>query len=160
MAVFSDHDFKPKIRTPEIHELPTLSALCLRSKAVWGYDDAFLSSCRDELSFNPQDLALTYIAVAQEPGALLGVVQVKVEQSQADLLKLFVEPDAMCRGIGKALFVWAIDTAKNAGAIRIAIEADPGAAAFYRHMGAHNDGTAPSGSIPGRMLPKLALDLA
>jgi hypothetical protein len=30
--------------TPE--ELPNLSELCLRSKAVWGYDQAFMEACR------------------------------------------------------------------------------------------------------------------
>ena len=39
------------------------------------------------------------------------------------------------------------------------IEADPDAAPFYRRMGAQDVGLAPSGSIPGRMLPKLVKEL-
>jgi hypothetical protein len=45
------------------------------------------------------------------------------------------------------------------GAHRMAIEADPDAAPFYRRMGAKDSGFAPSGSIPGRMLPKLIKEL-
>jgi hypothetical protein len=45
------------------------------------------------------------------------------------------------------------------GAARMTIEADPDAAPFYRHLGARDIGLAPSGSIAGRVLPKLALDL-
>jgi hypothetical protein len=40
------------------------------------------------------------------------------------------------------------------------IEADPHAEAFYLGRGARCVGTAPSGSIPGRMLPLLEIDLS
>jgi hypothetical protein len=40
------------------------------------------------------------------------------------------------------------------------IEADPGAAPFYERMGAHYAGLAPSQSIPGRMLPRMLVELA
>jgi hypothetical protein len=33
------------------------------------------------------------------------------------------------------------------------------AAPFYRRMGAYDVGQAPSGSVPGRMLPKLVMNL-
>ena len=39
------------IRAPTIDELPDLSDLCFRSKAVWGYDEEFMEACRGELSF-------------------------------------------------------------------------------------------------------------
>lgn len=35
------------------------------------------------------------------------------------------------------------------------IDAGPGAVGFYQAMGAERAGTAPSGSIPGRTLPRL-----
>jgi hypothetical protein len=44
------------IRAPTIDELPSLSDLCFRSKAVWGYDEEFMEACRGELSFEPRDL--------------------------------------------------------------------------------------------------------
>jgi hypothetical protein len=45
------------------------------------------------------------------------------------------------------------------GARRVFIEADPDAAPFYRRMGARDAGLAPSGSIAGRMLPRLVFEL-
>jgi GNAT superfamily N-acetyltransferase len=149
-----------KIRIPTADELPRLSDLCFRSKTVWGYDQAFMEACRSELSFDPQDLQLTSIGVADEDGRLSGVVQVKVIESQADLLKLFVEPGVIRRGTGRALFTWAADTSRRMGAHRMTIDADPGAAPFYRRMGARDAGQAPSGSIPGRMLPRLTFNLS
>jgi GNAT superfamily N-acetyltransferase len=118
-----------------------------------------MEACRGELSFEPRDLQLTPIAVAERGGKPIGVAQVKVVNDEADLLKLFVEPGALHSGIGKALFAWAIEVAKKLGATRMTIDADPEAAPFYRSMGACDVGQAPSGSVSGRMLPKLAINL-
>jgi GNAT superfamily N-acetyltransferase len=147
------------IRPPTIDELPALGDLCMRSKAVWGYDDKFMQACRDELSFKLADLQLTVIAVAEQCGKVIGVVQVKVSDGQGDLLKLFVEPERLRSGIGRRLLAWAAGVATDMGASRLFIEADPDAAPFYRRMGAVDVGLAPSSSIPGRTLPKLAVDL-
>jgi GNAT superfamily N-acetyltransferase len=147
------------IRAPTIEELASLSELCLRSKAVWGYNEEFLEACRGELSFDQRDLHLTPIAVAEHGGKLVGVAQVKVVGNQADLLKLFVEPSALRRGVGRTLLAWAINVARENGATRLVIDSDPGAAPFYRRMGAYDVGGARSGSIPGRMLPKLAINV-
>jgi GNAT superfamily N-acetyltransferase len=147
------------IRSPKVEEVRDLTELCLRSKAVWGYDAAFMDACRVELTLRPDDLSTSRIAVAERAGAILGVAQVKQIGQEADLAKLFVEPSALRGGIGKVLFAWATDAARSMGATRLAIEADPDAAPFYRRLGARDAGLAPSGSIAGRMLPKLVFDL-
>jgi hypothetical protein len=137
------------IRAPTFNELSGLSELCFRSKAVWGNDEKFMEAGRGELSFGPRDLELTSIALAELNGKPIGVAQLKVVDGEADLLKLFVEPSARS-GTGKALLVWATDVAKKLGATRLTIDADPRA---------YDVGQAPSGSVPGRMLPKLAMNL-
>ena len=160
-----------RIRPARVEEIKELGDLCLRSKAFWGYDAAFLEACRRELTFRAGELTTTAIAVAEEGNGIAGVVQILVQigvqigavdtvGAVADLLKLFVEPEKQGLGAGRALFTWAADAARTAGAHRLMIDADPGAAPFYRRMGARDVGFAPSGSIPGRMLPKLEFDLA
>src|SRR5689334_59009 len=104
------------IRTPDVAELPALSDLCLRSKAVWGYDAVFMAACRAELTFRPDELSSSQIAVAEQTGAIVGVAQVKPIGEGADLAKLFVEPATLRAGIGKLLFAWAADVARNMGA--------------------------------------------
>ena len=147
------------LRPPRVEELPALSALCLRSKAVWGYDRDFIEACRRELIIEPCDIRSSAIAVAEENGRLVGVAQMKVTGDEADLLKLFVEPTMLRAGVGTKLFHWAVSEAARMGAARMLIEADPDAAPFYRRMGARDCGLAASGSIPGRMLPKLVREL-
>jgi GNAT superfamily N-acetyltransferase len=87
------------------------------------------------------------------------VAQVKVVDTEAHLLKLFVDPTALRHGVGTILFGWAAEVARDMGARRVFIEADPDAAPFYRRMGARDAGLAPSGSIAGRMLPRLVFEL-
>ena len=148
-----------RLRRPESHELPLLSALCLRSKAVWGYDEAFLEACRAELTIGAEELESTALCVAEHDGAIVGVAQITVDGAIADLQKMFVEPGAIGLGVGRTLFAWAVSRAQDLGAQRLTIDADPGAVGFYKRMGAIELGSAPSGSIPGRMLPRLQLDL-
>jgi GNAT superfamily N-acetyltransferase len=148
-----------KLRPPQEHELEALSALCLRSKAVWGYDQAFLEACRAELTIRVEDLASSTLCVAEHDGVIVGVAQIVVQGGIADLSKMFVEPSAIGLGVGKALFEWVSSTAKSLGARHLTIDADPDAVGFYLKMGATARGTIASGSIPGRVLPHLVLEL-
>ena len=135
-------------------DLPDLSALCLRSKAHWGYDAEFIAACREELTLTEADLADPVI-VAEIGGQVAGLAQVGRKGADADLLLLYVEPAAMGYGVGRALFDWCLKTALTMAAPQLLIEADPHAASFYEKMGATRIGEAPSGSIPGRVLPLL-----
>ena len=147
------------LRPSNESELETLSDLALRSKAVWGYDAAFMDACKAELTLTPADLRDTHLQVAEDGEGIIGFVQIEIDGVVADLAKLFIEPARLRTGAGRRLFDWAVETARAQGATRLTIEADPDAAPFYRRMGARDVGTAPSGSIPGRRLPLLELDL-
>jgi len=148
-----------RLRPARAGELGALSDLCLRSKAVWGYGAAFIEACRAELTLTPVDLEQSHVQVAERGGTIVGIAQVSVATAQASLDKLFIEPAALRTGAGRRLFEWCVETARNRGASTLVVESDPGAADFYRRMGARDAGLAPSGSIPGRLLPHLKLDL-
>ena len=148
-----------QLRDARQDELPSLGELCLRSKAVWGYDDAFMTACQNELTLRPDELQSTHLQVAERDSTVVGLAQVKVTDTDADLLKLFVEPALLRSGVGRLLFEWATARARGLGAVRMIIEADPDAAPFYERMGARYAGFAPSQSIPGRMLPRMQMEL-
>lgn len=140
-------------------ECDALTALCLRSKAAWGYDAAFMERCRDELTLTPNRLKGSLSQVADDDGRLVGFAEIVVDGDTARLEKLFVEPGDFRAGAGRRLFDWAVRTAAAKGASVMTIESDPQAAAFYRRMGALDDGAVASASIPGRMIPSLRLPL-
>lgn len=147
------------LRNPEPHEAAALTDLCLRSKAVWGYDERFMEACRRELTFAPADMRSPGIQVAVVDGRLIGVVEVTPGGEIADLAKLFVEPTNLRAGVGRQLFNWAKAAARANGANALVIDADPHAADFYRKMEAVDDGVVPSTTIPGRSLPRLVIQL-
>jgi hypothetical protein len=87
-----------------------------------------MEACRGELTIQPDELQSSSIAVAEDNGKLVGISQVKVTGTEADLLKLFVEPMMLRGGVEKSLFLWASNEAIAKGALRLVIEADPDAA--------------------------------
>lgn len=148
------------LRPPEKSELAYLSDLCLRSKAHWDYSEDFIEACRDELTICPSELDTDQFVVAVERFQTLGVAQIHVdENAQCFLDKLYVDPKNFGRGAGKMLLTWAIGTARLLGKDRMFVVADPNAVEFYTRFGAKPAGQTPSGSIPGRMLPRLAFDI-
>ncbi|WFU06304.1 GNAT family N-acetyltransferase (plasmid) [Rhizobium sp. CB3171] len=151
----------PNIRPALISEADILTELCLRAKAVWGYDKAFMEECRAELALSPEKITGSLVQVAEVDGRIVGVAQVSLKGDDlAELESLFVDPEIQRSGIGRALFDWAIAACIDHSVKAILIESDPGAAPFYRRMGAKDVGHVPSGSIPGRVIPQLIFDLS
>ncbi|MCA6117205.1 GNAT family N-acetyltransferase [Bradyrhizobium sp. WSM 1738] len=132
------------LRPARPEEGAALTELCLRSKAVWGYDDAFMAACRKELTLTPATILTSQVQVAELDGRIAGIAEVNSSGDTAQLEKLFVEPAMLRTGTGRKLLDWAKAAARAAGAAALVIEADPGAAEFYRRMGAIDDGLVPS----------------
>jgi GNAT superfamily N-acetyltransferase len=148
-----------KIRPARAEEAATLTELALRSKAVWQYDAAFMAQCRAELTMPASEVLLRRTQVAEADGAILGFVTVCGAPPEGELGELYVEPAAIGGGVGRALLDVALGIARRAGFTSLAIHADPNAEAFYLRHGAKRVGSVPSGSIAGRMLPLLRLDV-
>jgi GNAT superfamily N-acetyltransferase len=148
------------LRPARPDEAASLTKLCLRSKAVWGYDRDFMAACRAELTLTPEAISASCVEVAEtDDGRILGLAQLSIHGTVAELDKLFVDPGNLRSGAGSALFTWATAEASRRGASLLMIDADPDAAAFYRRMGAADAGSVPSGSIPGRVIPRLRVEL-
>lgn len=136
-----------------------LGELAFRSKAYWGYDEAFMAACRDELTIAPDEVAARRTTVAERDGTVVGFATLDGEPPEGELGMLFVDPAGIGTGVGRLLFEHMADMARRLGFARLTIDADPNAEPFYRAMGAERVGSVPSGSIPGRTLPLLALPL-
>ncbi len=149
------------IRPARPDEALLLTDLAIRSKAAWGYETAMVDAFRDELTVDPDSVADWHIHVAERGDALAGfyALSVQPEGRAGEIEMMFVDPDRLRRGIGRALWRHMMKTAVSLGLRKIVIDADPYAESFYRAMGARRTGESPSGSIPGRMLPRLEMDL-
>lgn len=152
---------KPHIRKARPGEAASLTALCVRSKAHWGYDAAFMALSAAALNVDEDDIAVGRVLVAvDDAGGVVGMACVVPDGDVADLDSLFVDPPAIGGGSGRALFEAAVALARKQGASRMTILADPNAAAFYERMGARYLRNAPSDAIPGRTLPFYEYDLS
>jgi GNAT superfamily N-acetyltransferase len=144
------------IRPARVEEASSLSDLCFRSKAVWGYDVGFMALMPAALGVAGEDIAAgdVWVATAAD-GQIAGVVALAPGDGPGtlDLNKLFIEPCHIRSGVGRALLAHAIAEAQRRGAARLTILADPNAAGFYERNGAVRIGEAPSDAVPGRVLP-------
>src|SRR5476651_621456 len=148
------------VRQARAGEAEPLTALCLRSKAHWGYDAEFMRLCVPALTVREEDISAGRVLVATEgEGAPLALVSVLGEGETVDLQEMFVDPPAIGRGLGRTMFDAATALARKLGAKRMTILADVNAAPFYERMGAKFLRNAPSDAIPGRMLPFYEVDL-
>ncbi len=130
----------------------------MRAKRSNGYDDAFMDACREELTVTASDLEDGEYWVARSD-AVCGLVCLEngADKGQGEVHALFVDPDRQRQGIGRMLWLKVVERAKTRGFASLHLDADPAAVPFYRAMGCVVVGEAPSGSIAGRMLPRMAI---
>lgn len=151
-----------EIRAAQPEEAGALSELALRSKAHWGYSEEFMTACRNELTYTPEQVAAGGFHVLEDGGEVRGFYALtKISPTALELEAMFVEPDCIGRGYGRALMEHALEQASHTEHIeRLVIQSDPNAAQFYERAGARKIGERASGSIEGRLLPLYDIELA
>lgn len=138
-----------RIREARPEEAAELSGLVLRSKAHWGYEEAFLESCRAELAIAPDEVTARRTVVAErDPDGVVGVATLEGTAPDGHIGLLFVEPSEIGRGIGRRLYGHVLAAAREAGFTRLTVESDPHAEGFYRAMGARSAGVTAAAVRP------------
>jgi len=148
------------IRPARSGEEDKLSELCLKSKALWGYDPAFLETVAPFLKVSTEAIERGHASVAEdENGQLLGVCQIEPEGQGGTLDLLFIAPEAVGKGVGRLLFDWAKDELKGMGHTVMTLLSDPYAQTAYLHMGAKLVEMRVSNVFKGRKLPWMEVEL-
>jgi GNAT superfamily N-acetyltransferase len=147
-----------KIVRAKAEDAETLTEIAHAAKRHWGYPETWIAAWRDVLTMRPEFIVENITSCAIEDDRPVGFYVLTTERDGMHLDHLWVLPQAMGRGIGRALFAHAVTEAKRAGFPCIKIEADPNAEGFYKRMGAVRTGTAIS-EVCGerRELPLLEL---
>ena len=146
-----------KLRPASPSEAEAISALAYRSKAYWGYDQAFLDRVRNQLTVRSERIRDGHVIVAERGGELLGFYQLGGEPPDGELMDLFIEPGAIGTGLGRRLWEHAVQSARERGYRSLSLESDPNAEPFYLHMGATRIGEREVS--PGRRLPVMLISL-
>jgi ribosomal protein S18 acetylase RimI-like enzyme len=147
------------IRPADPEDAPALCRIARRAKAHWGYGPELLERWRGELSVTAESLRAAPTYVAEAAGAIAGFYQLSLDAMPPALEHLWVDPDRMGQGAGRALLRHAQDLLAARGSDELAIDADPHAEGFYLAMGAHRVAAVPA-PVPGdaaRVRPQLRL---
>ena len=130
----------PQIRPAHPDETPRLTAIAHAAKRHWGYPEQWIAAWKADLTITPATLDAFEVFVAENGGPLAGFYVLGATRPTATLEHFWVDPEAMGRGIGRALFEHAAAQAAGRGAHRLEIESDPHAEGFYQKMGARRIG--------------------
>jgi len=152
-------DRRMNIRPAQGHEAEALSALALKAKASWGYAADTIELWKQDLSISTDAITSRPTFVAAVGDEIVGFYSLLPSNHSWKLDHLWVLPQFMDRGIGRALVAHALETAARGGACSVTVDADPNAEGFYLASGADRCGEVPA-PIPGqpeRVRPQLAL---
>lgn len=143
-ALMSDHE--------------SLSALCKRSKAFWGYSPAQMKAWDEDLTITASFIQENLVMKALHNQVLIGFYSLVQKEDEVWLDDLFIDPSVIGEGVGSLLLNHAYEATLKLGVTVLLLEADPHAEAFYLKKGFERVGEHAS-SIPGRVLPVMRKEL-
>ena len=148
-----------RIRRASIEDSATLTQIAHDAKRHWGYPDHWLEAWQDDLTILPEFVDRNPVYVAEIEGDVVGFYALILADDKGELDHLWVTPAHIGTGVGKELFLHAMQTAAKRNAREVEILSDPNAEGFYKKMGAHRIAEDAS-EIDGqkRALPRLTID--
>ncbi len=148
-----------KIRKAATDDAPALTRIAHDAKRHWGYPEHWLQHWQDDLTITPDFIAGNDVYVAEDEAGLLGFYALIIKQEKAELDHLWVTPQHLGTGVGKKLFLHAMQHAARERVAEVEISSDPNAEGFYRKLGAHRIGETVS-ELDGqpRTLPLLRVE--
>jgi N-acetylglutamate synthase-like GNAT family acetyltransferase len=124
------------VRDAGLREIPQLEALQLRASLVAPDYREALAAHPEVIHLPATDVSERRTRVAMVDGRVAGFSVVRPVQANAcELDGLFVEPDLMRTGIGRALIADVVERARTRGVRRIDVIANPTAVDFYSKLG-------------------------
>ena len=123
------------IRPVEPGEADQLTQIALAAKAHWGYPQRWMEIWTPQLTFDARYFEENESWAAEADGRLVAFYTLLDKDHVASLENLWVMPGFIGRGLGKVLFLHALELARLRGYKTFQLEADPNAAGFYEKMG-------------------------
>jgi len=147
------------IRRSSPEEAETLTTIALEAKRYWGYPEHWIKHWEADLTITPDFIRDNQVYVAEADGEIHGFYALCVNGDKAELEHMWVTPACIGTGVGKELFLDAMERAAALDVRDAELSADPNAAGFYERMGAKQIGEVDS-PIDGqvRKLPRLKIE--
>src|SRR6266498_3462549 len=81
------------------------------AKRHWGYPEHWITHWQDDLTISPDFVAANQVFVAESEGELLGFYALIIRDDKAELDHMWVAPAHIGAGVGKDLFIHAMQNA-------------------------------------------------
>ena len=148
-----------EIRRAKPEEASTLSEIAVAAKRHWKYPEAWIEQWRDDLTISPEFIRDHEIFVAVVDAQIAGCCALVMTDGLAEIEHMWIKPEQMGGGVGRALFDHARRRAEERGANVLELSADPHAEGFYARMGAQRIGEVRA-DMDGerRVLPRMRIE--
>jgi ribosomal protein S18 acetylase RimI-like enzyme len=128
------------IRNVNPQEADKLTQIALAAKRHWGYPERWMVIWSPQLTFDAHYFDVNESWAAELDGHPVAFYTLLNKNGVAWLENLWVLPEYMSKGIGRALFFHGLELSRLRGYKIFQLEADPNAAGFYEKMGMHKIG--------------------
>lgn len=141
-------------------EAGLLTEIAHAAKRHWGYPENWIREWKSDLTITPEFIATNEMYVAIYGEVIVGCCAIAFSESQVELEHMWIRPEHMGAGIGRALFRYIKERAASLDVSALEISSDPNAEGFYKRMGATRIGEVRS-QIEGqsRVLPRMMVSL-
>ena len=149
-----------EIRRADPKEADTLTEIAHAAKRHWNYPESWIQRWQADLTITREFITTHEVFAATIHGEIVGCCALVVTDSLAEIEHMWIRPEQMGSGVGRALFKHARARAIDRGANVLELSADPYAEGFYARMGAKRIGEIPA-NMDGRprVLPRMRMKL-
>src|SRR5205807_7732333 len=146
------------IRRATPNEAATLTAIAHAAKRYWGYPEEWIEHWKVDLTITPDFIADNEVFVAIMGDGIAGCCALVVNDSLAEIEHMWIKPEHIGAGVGRALFDQVRDRANELHLSALELSADPNAEGFYERMGAARVGEVRA-DMNGqtRLLPRMRI---
>ncbi len=150
-----------QIRRAKPEEAGILTEIAHAAKRHWGYPENWIQHWQAYLTITPEFINDNEMYVAMNGDEIAGCCAIVFSESLAELEHMWVRPEHMGTGVGRALFLHVKERAADLKIPALELSADPNAEGFYERMGATRIGEVRS-EIEGqpRVLPRMTVNPA
>ena len=150
-----------EIQRAKPEQADTLTKIALAAKRHWGYPERWMEIWKPQLTFSPEYFVENESWIAEDQDTPIAFYTLLEKGGKAWLENLWISPEWIGKGIGKMLFLDALERCRQRGYKCLQLEADPNAVGFYEKMGMKKIGERAS-EIEGqpRILPIMEIQLA
>ena len=100
-----------KIRLALGEDAATLTGIAHDAKRHWGYPEHWIQHWQEDLTISPDFIINNKVYVAEREGEIIGFYALAVEDQKAELEHMWVAPKHIGTGVGKELYIHAMQIA-------------------------------------------------